>query len=101
MIRYEDVSLLRIQQFAPAHIDAHATPAQPKTGAERRPRIDDLMLVNKPGDDENRWADNAEQRPREKQRPPVTQSARKSARPPCVRLLRHSFVDCSSLFHQF
>ena len=101
MIGNKHVGLLRIEELQPFYLHSHAAPAQPTTRAEERHRINEVVLVHQPRDYQYRRTENTEQRAREKHRPPIVQPPHKTARPRCARLLGHSFLDCSSLFHQF
>src|SRR5215213_673723 len=94
MVRDEDVSLFRIQQLEALHPDANATQQQPAARAKECPRINKVVLIHEPGNQQYWRPTDREQRTRDKHRPPVMQTAHKTATPGCARLL-----DCGAFFH--
>src|SRR5215218_10167730 len=94
MIGDEDVSLFWIQQLEAFYCHANPGQQQPFARTKERPRINEVVLIDKPDKQKYRRPANREQSTRHKQRPPVMQTTYKTAPPLCARL-----HDCRAFFH--
>src|SRR5829696_3587503 len=93
MIRDKDVRLFRIELLEALHSHANATQPEPGARAKECPRINKIVFIHEPRNQQYWGPDNREQRVRHKERPPVMQTAHKTAPPGCARLLGHSLLD--------